>query len=406
MPSRRLTAAALSALLLVPAARADDWTLPPVVGQLEGDFAALKLPGAPKLHWKANIAAADAGARAVELAIDGPGTRMRTELRIDAHGDGTWRVLEAQVDIAVWFAAVAPQVSAGLASVTAAGMISATGAGELHGGAVTGRVEIELSDGQVHDVARTWSVTGVKARAAVAVPSLATDGLVRIGIGEVAAGNLSARDGEVELAIDAKQQVHVTRAVAAALNGRVEATPFDFPLAQPEVKTEWRVDDVEIAQLARLLPPVLSAATGRVSGRVAMAWNSRQGFVPGTGRLQVEPGGGAELRLAPQPGFLTSRVPRKISLIPGLVTIDNPAYEPLRSLEMGETTLQIESLDIGLRPEGDPNGRTARVVLTAKPEKRKEVESVRFEINVKGPLTDVLRFGIEHNLSLSARTTK
>jgi hypothetical protein len=73
---------------------------------------------------------------------------------------------------------------------------------------------------------------------------------------------------------------------------------------------------------------------------------------------------------------------------------------------MGETTLQIESLDIGLRPEGDPNGRTARVVLTAKPEKRKEVESVRFEINVKGPLTDVLRFGIEHNLSLSARTTK
>jgi hypothetical protein len=405
MPTRRLIAAVLCALLVASSSRAD-WTLPPVTGQLEGDFTALKLPGSPKLHWKATVTAADAGARAVDFTVDGPGTHARAQLRVDANGDGTWRVHEAQVDVAAWFAAVAPQLSPGLAGMAAAGTISVTGTGELRAWTVDGRVDVELRDGEIHDAARTWSIAGVNARGAVAVPSLETDGLVRIAIGEVTAGNLAARDGGVELSIDANQRVHVTRAVAVALNGDVEAAPFDFPLAKPEVRTEWRVDDVEIAQLARLLPPVLSSATGRVSGRVAMAWDARQGFVPGTGRLQVDPGGLAELRLAPQPGFLTSRVPRKISIIPGLVTIDNPAYEPLRSLEMGETTLQIESLDIGLRPEGDPNGRTARVVLTAKPEKRKEVESVRFEVNVKGPLTDVLRFGIEHNVSLNARTTK
>src|SRR5687768_13260244 len=66
------------------------WKIPPLVGELEGEFRPLTVPDAPILQWKIATRAVVGGVRAAEVAIDGPGTRMRAVLQLDAAGNGSW----------------------------------------------------------------------------------------------------------------------------------------------------------------------------------------------------------------------------------------------------------------------------------------------------------------------------
>jgi hypothetical protein len=143
---------------------------------------------------------------------------------------------------------------------------------------------------------------------------------------------------------------------------------------------------------------------------MAVSWSAAAGVTAGDGRLQIAPGEVASLRLSVAPGFLTSKVPRRLALLPAWLgpiarafSPENPAYETLRAIETGEMRLELNSLDVGLQPEGDPAGRTARVILTARPAKTDVVESVRFEINVAGPLADVVRMGLEGRVNIHSR---
>ena len=82
----------------------------------------------------------------------------------------------------------------------------------------------------------------------------------------------------------------------------------------------------------------------------------------------------------------------------------NPAYAILRSIEMGERALDLTTLDLDLHPDGDPSGRTARVVVMTRPAgKPSEVGSVRFELNVSGPLADFVRLLAERRVNIRLR---
>ena len=410
MPPLRRCCPWLAALALGVAARAAEPMLPPLSGELAGEVTPLMIPGLPPLRWEAKLRqGATVAERIVELSGKGEGIRARLELRLTALGEGTWRLVESEIDAAQWFARLAPKFFPTLGHLSVAGTLALTGEGTLHEGKIAGRAQLELQNGSVQDAAKNWSVKGIALRGTLRqLPTLMTEGPVKVTFTEATLAGLIARDGALELGFGANDTVQVARATAAMLDGHVEVTPFAFPLAKPVVQTDVHFRAIEIERLAALLPPVLADATGKISGRIALSWSAQDGLSPGSGRLQIDSGEAAILRLSPQPGFFTKRVPARLTLLPKsmgalsrMFSPVNPAYETLRAIEMGEMKLEVNSLDVGLRPEGDPSGRTARVVLTARPAAEgTAVKSVRFEINVAGPLADLVRLGLQGKIDI------
>ncbi len=392
------------------AARAADLRLPPLAGELSGDFASALLPGAPALHWRLTLRGVETGAgRAAQFHVESEGLALRAEATLTALDTGSWHVAEGRVDLARWWPVVVEKLLPAASGITARGALAITGEGSLAAGRVAGRAQVALHDGEGRWPAHDLVLSGVTLTGGLrALPKLTSAEPFTLTVREATVAGLAARDLTIEFSIDDAERVQVRRATAQVFGGGVEVTPFEFPAREPAVKTDLHFNAIEIGQLARYLPPVLATASGKVSGRMSLAWSAAEGVVPGSGRLQIDPGGAAAIRLAPQPGFFTQRVPRRLAVLPESwgalsrwLSIDNPAYEPLRAIEMGETPLHIESLDVGLRPEGDPAGRTARIVLVARPEADKVIKSVRFEVNVAGPLADVLRLGITRGVRVN-----
>jgi hypothetical protein len=412
MSPRHLRSVLLGLLLAAVPARAAEQPLPPVAGELGGVLTLPAIPHAPALRWTLRL---EPGAISPErrgvVAIEGPGTNARAEVALASLSRGTWRLPGAELDVGQWFPVLMAQFAKAVGTMAASGKLFVSGDGVLDDGRFGGRLELELQDGAVEDPPKEWSVTGITLRGGLAeLPRPASDGLFQLTFREATASGVTARDGRVEFSIDASQEVHVEHASCLALDGRVELAPFSFHLTKPEVKTQVRFNGVQLDQLATMLPTVLAEARGRISGRMGVSWTPEAGVTPGVGRLQIDPGAEASVRLSAAPGFLTSQVPPRLSLLPAWLgpiarafSPENPAYETLRAIEMGEMQLEVNWLEVGIVPEGDAAGRTVRVVLTARPARRDVIESVRFEINVAGPLADLVRLGLEGRVQVRGR---
>jgi hypothetical protein len=273
-----------------------------------------------------------------------------------------------------------------------------------------------LREGAFHDAANTWSISGVALAANLTeLPAFATREPVRVTFREITVSGISLRDGSVELIVEPDRTIRILGARGDLMNGHVELTPFVIRPGQSRVTTTLRFASVELAGMARFLPSVLAEASGPVTGQVEVSWDLKEGLKLANGSLQPRPRESATIKLAPSPGFLTSRLParvrEKIDLLPTwlgpirrLFMPKNPAYETLRAIEMGEMPLEVKTLVVTVNPEGDVSGRTARVVVMARPAAEgSAVDSVRFEINVSGPLADLVRLGLEGRLKVHAR---
>jgi hypothetical protein len=68
---------------------------------------------------------------------------------------------------------------------------------------------------------------------------------------------------------------------------------------------------------------------------------------------------------------------------------------------MGEKLLTVERLHAQLYPDGPNGARSAVVEISARPANGGAVDEVTFTVNVFGPLTQVLRFGLNQTLKVS-----
>src|SRR5688572_28667817 len=91
-----------------------DWVLPPLDGELSGVLNVPILDRAPQLKWTVAIRTEKPRERSVELVFEGEGARVRGEAQLDPVGEGTWRIVEAEINIAEWFR-VAPLFAAEMA---------------------------------------------------------------------------------------------------------------------------------------------------------------------------------------------------------------------------------------------------------------------------------------------------
>src|SRR5947209_6043051 len=150
---RALVAAPLALAMVALSAGATGWPLPPIPGELSGDFTPLKFPLVPTLHWKLTLQSADPASRAADLSIDGRATHLRAELHVDPAGDGTWRLVEANLDVSQWFEFLAPLAGDALQGTRAEGAMSVTGDGTIRDAALDGHLQVDLRDAAVRNAA-------------------------------------------------------------------------------------------------------------------------------------------------------------------------------------------------------------------------------------------------------------
>lgn len=408
---------AVPLLLVTGMTAAEPMPLPPISGEITGKFTPLKLAGAPTLDWRLVLApGGDAGQRRAQFEITVAGSSLRGEAVLDTFESATWRIAEGRVELGPWFSALAPLFGAGVKGISAEGLMLFSGEGVLRGTDVRGGLKLQVRDGVLRDAKAGWAVEGVGLHGRLAeLPQLATDGPVTLTFRDASGAGMAARDGRIEFSVDRERRIHVHQAAMNLMGGSVELTPFLFDPTKPEVRTHAQFKRVELGRFAKFLPAVLADAKGPVSGRVELSWSAQDGLRSASGTLEPQDDVPATIRLAPSPGFLTSRLPEnvreKIDLLPKwfgpirkLFQPVNPAYSTLRAIEMGEAALEVNTLEMTVNPSGDPSGRSARVVVMATPAASESVvESVRFEINVTGPLADVLKLGLEGRFKVHTR---
>ncbi len=410
-PPRRLAVllALLAATARPPEARAQ---LPAIAGELHGDFVP-PIAGAPKLRWELALKTPPTGRREGTLNVTAPGLKLDVAVQTDAgFTEGTWRIVAAEVAPGPWLTLLAPQFAPALVGAEVTGTLRLSGEGTLHQGQPSGRVTVEWLDGAVRHAAQGVALEGVSFRGDfdfdAATKTWASVAPAELTVRTIATKRFGARNLAVRFRVDEKLAPRIESVRVEIAGGEIEAGPFVVPLTPPVIDVKLKISRIGLQDVVALVPTGLSDARGRVDGELALGWSKALGLRIGAGRLDLWPDEPMVLRLSPTPGLLSSGMSARFELLPakfGLLSkwlsLRNPGFADLVAIEMGRTALAVDSLEVRLTPAGDSLGRSARVLINARPEiAGTSVGPVTFEVGVKGPLAYVLRIGAENGATL------
>ena len=392
-PTRRLLML-LCAAWPVPGIAADaarSWMLPPIDGDLSGEFAPLFLPGAPPLQWQLKIRSDQPRARTLTGAIDGPGLKVRGGAVLDPGGEGTWTLAEAAIDLGEWCGWAVARFLPESPATSLGGVLTVRGAGSWRRGVLDGVAEVGWRDGRLEDPGRKLVVEGLAlqvnfealgARRTAARQSLKWRGgrydTIPFGPGTV----VFSLDGD---------SLRVDSASLAIFGGELQVGALVLAIGKPDLAVTAQMRGVDIQQILFLLPPVLAAAQGRLDGQLALH-RDESGIRVGGGRLSLRQGETADLRFTPTPGLLSSHLPAAV----------REHYPGLGQMETGGIPLRANLLEVTLTPAGDAEGRTAAVRIEGGPADATLKAPVVLQLNVRGSLDSVVKFGTHERLRLGS----
>jgi hypothetical protein len=266
MPLLRPLAVTL-ALVVASAAAAAEWRVPPVTGEVAGDFTPLAPPGLPKLHWTFRAEAGANEQRVAHATIEGPGAQLRATAQLDAAGDGQWKLTQAEFDLAQWLPASIALFARQAMKFTVTGAAQFNGEGPMRAGAIAGgKGTITLRNGRIDAPARKFILEEVSL-------DLAFDDLAR---GRTAAaqrltwrggqyGKLALGPGRVVFALEGSR-VAVGEASVAIFGGEIVFDPFELSLQDPEVDVAADLRSIDMATLLPFMPTIVSEAHVMVLG--------------------------------------------------------------------------------------------------------------------------------------------
>lgn len=395
---------------------AGEFKLPPIDGELSGDFKPLKISTAPALHWTAEMGPLESGSerRVVKTKVEGPGVRLAGILDVNTPTVGSWQILEGEVDIATWFPAANETSPDALGGLTAKGTAQIQGNGVLRDGELTGTVKISLRDGRLENVAAGWALDGVALTAELWVEAnrfrVKSVKPFDLTIATITTSRFGARNVFLRGVLKEDQAIEFSEARVEIAGGEITLDPTTLSLAPLAVEGRLHIFNVGMEDIAALVPAGLSSAHGRIDGDVRVGWSSAGGFRVGAGDLSLGQSEPATVRLAPAPGFLSRSMPKRFEPLPSWTgplsrwfSADNPVYTDMAAIELGKAPLRVESLKVRLTPDGDLEGRTATVRMVARPLKREAgVKSVNIDVNVVGPLDSLLQLGLNQKYSVEA----
>jgi len=387
---------------------------PLIRGELSGELIVRGPGDFPPLKWTLRATPYMDG-NASTLIVSAPGLKLEAiTTGPDVNGVLAWRVTKGELDLAQWERRLARHAGVeGLpADLTVTGTATFGGEGTWRDGEWEGRLHTSIT-GAMGSETQNWSVPGFEASAELL--RRGKDLLVqslRVRAPEAMVLGVALHNLGLEATGDEPDRLQVTAVGVDALGGRVRLRPFTVDPLNPVIATTAEMVEVSLAELAELVPEALKEASGQVSGSMELTWSASLGPKTGAGSLTVTQGNPANFRLADSPGFLTQHAPERIQLLPDKMgalarwlSLNNPAYETLRRIEMGEMPLQVEDLSIVLYPDGPDGPRSAAVRVTARPTTAGSVvDKVTFAINVSGPLDQVLKLGTSEGVSFNFGT--
>jgi hypothetical protein len=367
----------------VAGAEPKDWKLPPLDGEISGDFG-MVLAGSPVLKWRLRVRTEQPRERVVEFQLEGRGFRLLGDARLDPMGEGAWRVAEAEINLAEWFAALAPRFFPDLASASAGGTLRLHGEGTWRGGVLGGRATLSLREGRIDDSARQVMLEGISVDvefADLAAPRTEPEQVFTWRSGRY--NGIAIGVGRIEALLDG-EEIRVNNAAIDIFGGELRVGSLVMSTRKPEFSVTAEMNGVEVGQILFLLPPVLSEARGRLDGNVALSRDS-SGIQIGDAKLNLRQGETADLRLAIKPGWLSTALPPEVvKYFPGF-----------RKIETGEIPIRAKVLEITLTPLGDAEGRTAWVHLAGGPSDPELTAPIDTTINVRGPLEQLVKIGAD-----------
>lgn len=228
---------------------------------------------------------------------------------------------------------------------------------------------------------------------------------LRVATATAAEAGVEARDAIFSAEMKDLQSVEILGGQLSALGGVVSLRPFSIQLAVPTLQTSVDVKDIQLGEVARLMPWILQSAQGKLRGRVDVAWDESRGLRLRDGGLDIVKTDDASFRLAPSPGLLTGSMQPVFGLAPASWTwarrigLTNPAYAPLKAIELGEVGLKIETFRVSFWPDGIGAGRPMAIHILGKPTNEKLVEEVVMDINFHGPLAEAIAFGLNQDFT-------
>lgn len=365
------------------------WEIPPLDGELGGEFFTYKIEGAPPLQWKLKLRTPQPGVRAFEVTFSGPGTELRAEAQIDQQGNGTWRLHESTLDLAYWAWASLDYIGEEFRGATTSGTVTFSGEGTWLGGVMHGRARVALREGMLDHPGRKVKVEGIdlalelvelQQRRSAAGQSLRW----RKGV----FGRIPFGRGHVAFSLK-REQVSVEEASVEVFGGELVLAAFGFSTARREMSVIARVVGVQVEEVLQFLPRIVASARGRVDGSVAIH-RSPEGIQIGSGNLALRSDEPAEVRLAPTPGLISASLPPTVL----------EYYPGIGKIETGEIPLRAEKLEISFMPQGDAQGRTAVLHLAGGPVDPSLRAPVNLTINVRGPLDQLIRFGMDSRVQM------
>jgi hypothetical protein len=414
--ARRCLTAFTLGVMVVGVARPNEFTLPPISGELSGEVKPLQVPNAPRLKWTVAVQPAEKSseARVVNATLQGEGTRLRANLNLTAKAQGTWQIEEGEIDVATWFSAATELDPTALSGLTAKGTAQLQGGGAVREGQPEGTVTVTIRQGRLENATAGWALEGVALTAELLVEA---HGLrVRsvkpfdLTIATITTPRFGARNVFVRGLLKENHTIEFSEARVEIAGGAVTLEPTTLTFSPMAVEAMLHIANVGMEDIAALVPAGLSAAHGRIDGDVRLGWSADGGFRVGKGDLTLGHSEPATVQLAPTPGFLTRTMPKRFEPLPAWtgplskwLSADNPVYTDMEAIELGRAPLRVESLQVRLTPEGDEYGRTATVRMVARPVKADAgVKSVNIDVNVAGPLDALFEFGINQKYSIEA----
>lgn len=374
---------------------------------------------APRIRWSIELTSSQSAQptqAALRSTVQAEGLSGDFQVTLDGvRPEGRWQSANTTLDLAQWFQPLVRQAGLGgrFSAYSASGTVSVTGAGTFRDSVVHGKVAISGDGLSLSGSSPEFFVEGIQLHAEVQeLLPLRSGEKQQLSFKRAQISGVDLRDGVLLFTLLDNQRIRIDQLSLQVLGGSVRMGPTVLDFGGPPEQTIDAVatmENVSLTELARLLPEIIAEAHGRVSGEMSIRWSPKNGFKLGNGSLRLDRIEAVEIRLTPQPGFLTSRAPERLTLLPpswGFLSRwfspKNPARETLRQIEMGLMALEVEALNADVFPDGDGEGRTARLTILARPRESTLVKEVTFDVNVSGPLDQVLQLGLQNNVSIKA----
>jgi hypothetical protein len=378
-----LAALTLAGMGIAPAAE----PIPPVSGELTGEITPLKLAGAPTFKWKLVVAGTDPHSRLATLSAEGPGTALDGTVQFDAAKNAAWKIGTARLELETWTGGMAPHLPPEMKDLKLQGTLQFSGDGTWNNGEFAGRGRFTLERGRLDDPTHKLVLEGISL-------DLWFEDLARVRSAprQVLAWSggrfdeMEVGPGRVEFSM-ADDRVRVDAATIAIFGGEIRLAAFEFSRSRLEIAVDARVVGIDVGKLLPLLPRVLAEASGRLNGTLQLRRDA-SGVQIGAGRLALEPGRTAEVRFEPTPGLLSRSLPATVLKY----------YPGLGQIETGEIPITANLLEISFSPEGDSEGRTAYIHLAGGPQDPRLRAPIDLQINVRGPLEQLVKLGTSGRL--------